>query len=195
VVFFLKDEQLVHRLIESGVSVSGTFVHVQPLVTPTSKVTISNVPPFISDAEIERELTRFGKLASGIRMVPLGCKNANLKHVLSFRRQVFMFLNAQTLNVSFRCMYEGRSYMVYASTGEMRCYECGAIGHVRLSCPVSAVAGPSGTEVQVNSHRNQAVINTEEVENDKETPTEEVRNDEDVVIDSVRKEKELSDGN
>ncbi len=87
--------------------------------------------------------------------------------------------------------------MVYASTGEMRCYECGAIGHVRLSCPVSAVAGPSGiqTEVQVNSHRNQTVIHTEEVENDKEIPTEEVRNDEDVVIDSVRKEKELSDGN
>ncbi len=86
--------------------------------------------------------------------------------------------------------------MVYASTGEMRCYECGAIGHVRLSCPVSAVAGPSGiqTEVQVNSHRNQTVIHTEEVENDKEIPTEEVRNDEDVVIDSVRKEKELSDG-
>ncbi len=96
VVVFLKDEQLVHRLIESGISVSGTFVHVQLLVTPTSKVTISNVPPFISDAEIERELTRFGKLASGIRMVPLGCKNANLKHVLSFRRQVFVFKFANT---------------------------------------------------------------------------------------------------
>ncbi len=83
-------------MIESGISVSGTFVHVQLLVTPTSKVTISNVPPFISDAEIERELTRFGKLASGIRMVPLGCKNANLKHVLSFRRQVFVFKFANT---------------------------------------------------------------------------------------------------
>ncbi len=108
-----------------------------------------------------------------------------------------MFLNSQMLNVSFRCMYEGRSYMLYASTGEMRCYECGAIGHVRLSCPVSAVAGPSGiqTEVQVNSHRKQTVINTEDVENDKEIPTEEVRNDEEIVTDSVRKENELSDGN
>ncbi len=34
-------------------------------------------------------------------MVPLGCKHESLKHVLSFRRQVFMFLNAPTLNVSF----------------------------------------------------------------------------------------------
>ncbi len=44
--------------------------------------------------------------------------------------------------------------MLYESTGEMLCYECGAIGHIMLSCPVSAVAGPSGieTEVQVNSH-------------------------------------------
>lgn len=111
VVVFLKDEQLVHHLIESRISVSGVFVQVQPLVTPTSTVIISNVPPFIPDTEIEHELTRFGKLASGIRMVPLGCKNANLKHVLSFRWQVFMFLNLHILNVSFRCMYEGRSNM------------------------------------------------------------------------------------
>lgn len=112
VVVFLKDEQLVHRLIESGISLCGAFVQVQPLATPTSRVTISNVPPFIPDPEIEREPTRFRKFAIGIRMVPLGCK---------------------TLNVSFRCTYEGRSFMLYASTGEMRCYECGA-RKVILSC-------------------------------------------------------------
>lgn len=90
--------------------VSGAFVHVQPLMTPTSKATISNVPPFIPDADIECELSHFGKLANGIRMVPLGCKNLNLKHVLWFRRQG---LNLQTVNVSFQCMYEGKSCMLY----------------------------------------------------------------------------------
>ena len=39
-----------------------------------------------------------------MRMIPLGCKNEDLKHVLSFRRQVFMFLNSasQALDASFR---------------------------------------------------------------------------------------------
>lgn len=115
--------------------VSGAFVIVQPLVSPTIKVIISNVPPFIPDEDIQHELSRYGKFASAIKMVPLGCKHESLKHVLSFRRQVFMFLNAPTLNVSFRCVYEGKSYMLYANTGEMRCFECSSVGHVRLSCP------------------------------------------------------------
>uniref|UniRef100_A0A0E9W5C1 Uncharacterized protein n=1 Tax=Anguilla anguilla TaxID=7936 RepID=A0A0E9W5C1_ANGAN len=29
-----------------------------------------------------------------MKMISLGCKTAELKHVLSFRRQVFMFLNS-----------------------------------------------------------------------------------------------------
>ena len=97
------------------------------------------MPPFIPNADIERELSRFGRLAGAIRMIPLGCKNANLKHVLSFRRQVFMFLNTPSLNVSFRCLHEGRSYMVYASTGELRCFGCGNVGHVRMNCPNATV--------------------------------------------------------
>lgn len=135
VVVFLKEELLVNRLVESGIVVSGAFVIVQPLISPTVKVVISNVPPFIPDEDIQRELLRYGKFASGIKMIPLGCKNESLKHVLSFRRQVFMFLNAPTLNVSFRCVYEGKSYMLYANAGELRCYDCGAVGHVRLTCP------------------------------------------------------------
>lgn len=135
VVVFLKEELLVNRLVESGIVVSGAFIIVQPLMSPTVKVVISNVPPFIPDEDIQRELLRYGKFASGIKMIPLGCKNESLKHVLSFRRQVFMFLNAPTLNVSFRCVYEGKSYMLYANAGELRCYDCGAVGHVRLTCP------------------------------------------------------------
>ncbi len=148
VVVFLKEEQLVNRLVESGIVVSGAFVIVQPLVSPTVRVIISNVPPFIPDEDIQRELLRYGKFASGIKMVPLGCKHESLKHVLSFRRQVFMFLNASTLNVSFRCVYEWK--LLYASTGEMRCFECGSVGHVRLLCPhregVRNEAGQSNDE-------------------------------------------------
>lgn len=94
--------------------------------------------------------------------VPLGCKNANLKLVLSFRQ------HKRLMWCFHACMHAGR--LLYTSTGELN-YECGAVGHVRLSCPVSAVACPSRieTEVQVNSHRNQMVINTEHVENDSDS--------------------------
>lgn len=135
VVVFVKEESQVNRLISSGIVVSGDFITVSPLVAPTVKVTISNMPPFNQSNEIERELLRNGKLASAIKTVPLGCKHEALKHVMSFRRQVFMFLNEQELDVSFRVWHEGRAYMVYANTGNMKCFECGDVGHKRLACP------------------------------------------------------------
>ena len=147
VVIFLSSETLVNRLVESGVWVNGVFLTVSPLVAPTVKVTISNVPPFIPNADIERELSRFGRFSGGIRMVPLACKNAGLKHVLSFRRHAFMFLEDPALDVSFRVWHEGRSFMVYATTGGLRCFECGDVGHKRQTCPHKAnreeAAGPS----------------------------------------------------
>ncbi len=70
-------------------------------------------------------------------MIPLGCKNAALRHVLSFRRQVFMFLNSpeRTLEVSFRVIHGESSYMVYASTDSLRCFVCGDLGHKRFASP------------------------------------------------------------
>ena len=91
VVVFLKEKTLADRLVEHGITVSGEFYTVVPLVSPTAKVTISNVPPFIPNDDIVRELSHFGKMASDVRMIPLNCKSSALQHVLSFRRRVLMF--------------------------------------------------------------------------------------------------------
>ncbi len=144
---FLKEENLANHLVSSGISVSGLFVAVSPLVNPTRKVIHSNVPPFIPDDEIKRALQCFGKFASPLKTIPLGCKNMALKHVMSFRRQVAMFLNRPDLDVSFRVSYEGKTYMVYASTGSLKCFDCGYVGHKRSACPHKT--GSSG--VSVNS--------------------------------------------
>ncbi|KAI7811476.1 hypothetical protein IRJ41_016490 [Triplophysa rosa] len=107
--------------LKSGIWVKETFVPVTPLSAPATKVT----------------LMRFGKIASPVKTVPLGCKNAALKHVISFRRHVYMFLNSQerTLEVSFRVTHGKDSFMVYASTENMRCFECGDLGHKLFACP------------------------------------------------------------
>ncbi|KAI2646057.1 Transposon TX1 uncharacterized 82 kDa protein [Labeo rohita] len=111
VVVFLKEEQLVAQLIESGVVINGSFCPILPLATLTSKVIISNVPPFIPDEVIERELIRFGRIASPIKVISLGCKSSELKHVMSFRRKVFMFLKEPTLDISFRVTDEVQANM------------------------------------------------------------------------------------
>lgn len=138
VVVFVEKEDIVNQLISDGIVVSGDFLIISPLVAPTTRVTISNVPPFIRNDEIEKALSRYGKKASEIKMIPLGCKNAALKHVMSFRRQVFMFLNEPELDISFRVMHEGKAYFIYANTGSLKCFECGDIGHKRHACPHKA---------------------------------------------------------
>lgn len=137
VVVFLRDEPLVHQLIGSGVFIRELFVQVSPLSVPSTRITVSGVPPFIPNELLEAELRRFGKFASGFKTVSLGCKDPKLRHVQSLRRQVFMFLDppSQTLDVSFRVKHGDGAYMVYASSGSLRCFECGDVGHKRVVCP------------------------------------------------------------
>lgn len=137
VVVFFKKVVFAQKIIASGIWVKDVFAQVTPLAAPATKVTISNVPPFIKNEAIELELARFGKFASTMKMIPLGCSNNELKHVMSFRRYTFMFLKdaSRTLDVSFRVRHGERSFAVFASTGSLRCFECGDIGHQRRSCP------------------------------------------------------------
>ncbi len=53
-VVFLKTEQLVNQLTESRIWIKEIFVPVTPLAAPATKVTISNVPPFISNDDLEK---------------------------------------------------------------------------------------------------------------------------------------------
>ena len=145
-VVFLKDQSCVSELIESGLTLDEEFFPDSPLAVPSTRITVSCVPPFIPNEALERELKRFGKFASGFRTVALGCKDVKLKHVQSLRRQVYMFLDSstQTLDVSFRVRHEESFYMVYASYGSMKCFECGDVGYKRIACPHRQhTAGPA----------------------------------------------------
>ncbi|KAG7478767.1 Transposon TX1 putative 82 kDa ORF 1 [Solea senegalensis] len=137
VVVFLKQESDVVKLVESGLVLSEEYIQVSPLAVPSTRITVSGVPPFVSNEALEKELRRFGKFASGFRSVGLGCKDLKLRHVQSFRRQVLMYLDSptQTLDVSFRVKHENGYYMVFASSGNMKCFECGDVGHKRIACP------------------------------------------------------------
>ncbi|KAK0148201.1 Transposon TX1 uncharacterized protein [Merluccius polli] len=130
VVVFVKEERLVADLLASGVTLNG--------LCPRSRSPLPGSPSlFIPNEALEQELQRFRKMASGFKTVGLGCKSDKLKHVQSFRRHVHMFLTcpSQTLDVSFRVRHGEGNYMVYASSGSMKCFECGDVGHRRAACP------------------------------------------------------------
>ncbi|GAA6094935.1 scavenger receptor cysteine-rich type 1 protein M130-like [Tachysurus ichikawai] len=103
-------EQVGHKnvngLIVSVIWVKETRVTITPLSTSATKVTISNVPPFICDDVNVKELTRFRKT-----------------------------VGEKTLDVYFRVIKDKNSYMVYGSTESLGCFECVNIEHKRFTCP------------------------------------------------------------
>ncbi len=123
--------------MQSGIVIQDTFTPVMPLVQPARKILLSNVPPFIKDELLTTELSRHGKIVSQMKKISLNCKSPLLKHVVCFRRQVYMILrnDAEDLNVAFRFRMDGFDYVVFATSEPLKCFECGQEGHIRRSCP------------------------------------------------------------
>lgn len=149
VVLFLDSLDKVHMVVEQGVVIQGTLVPVMPLSSPTKKIILSKVAPFISNEMLQKELMRHGQLMSPIKMLPLGCKSPLLKHVVSFRRQVFMILknNTEELNLLLKFRVDNSDYTVHVSSDTMKCFGCGKEGHLIKTCPLkdsSESAAPGG---------------------------------------------------
>ncbi|TWW77602.1 Transposon TX1 uncharacterized 82 kDa protein ORF 1 [Takifugu flavidus] len=151
VVLFVDKVEQANRLVETGISVGGRFEAVLPLTQPSTRVTLSNVPPFISGKFLARELARFGKIVSPIRKVLSGCKSPLLKHVVSHRRELYMILNnrAEELNVRFHVKVEEFDYMLYASSSVMKCSGSGEEGHLIRACPGRAGSVLVGSKGQI----------------------------------------------
>ncbi|KAK3546563.1 hypothetical protein QTP70_028508, partial [Hemibagrus guttatus] len=75
IVVFLNDVEKVRKLTQNGIVGNNETILVSPLSSPAKKVMLCNVPPFISDEAIVKELSRYGRMVSPIKKIPLGCKS------------------------------------------------------------------------------------------------------------------------
>lgn len=152
-VVFLKEVEMVNHLVECGLTVQDVFVPVLPLSNLSKKVLLSNVPPFISDKALENILARYGKLVGPIKMIPLGLKIPELRHVMSFRRQAVMILSAEfaMLEVSVKLTVLGKDYTIFISTESMKCFACAKYGHIKTACPLVKEAQHARDGIETNS--------------------------------------------
>lgn len=82
----LADVQRVQGSTEGGIAVNDAFVLRLQLSSPSNKLALSDVPPFISNTTIQGVLERYGKVTAPIQMIPPSLKNPDIEHVTSFRR-------------------------------------------------------------------------------------------------------------
>lgn len=137
VVCFLNTVENANNVVERGVVIRGLFTPVLSLSTPARKVILSNIPPFIKDEALVKELSRFGKLVAPVKKIAIGSKSELIKHVVSFRRFTYMILseNRTELNLNLKFRFDDFDYTVYVSTDIMKCFGCGKTGHLARACP------------------------------------------------------------
>ncbi|XP_078471539.1 uncharacterized protein LOC144733488 [Lampetra planeri] len=141
VVFFMESEKVANAAMEKGLTVGDWHLTLEPMSSPSVRVIVSNVPPYIPDKDIQDHLAKLGTLTSNLQRVPLGLKNPALRHVLSFRRQVYMLVpNGQLEEGSFVVMNGGRAHRLFYCKDVLKCNLCKAEGHVKKHCPMTANA-------------------------------------------------------
>lgn len=81
----------LHAVLDENVGKVYLQWFVSPLFLPSTQINVSGVIP---NELLEKELTHFGKFASGFRTVCFHCKDVRLLRIQSLMRQVFIYLNA-----------------------------------------------------------------------------------------------------
>lgn len=164
VVVFLKSVEKANELVEKGIVVNNLFTPVLPLSTPSKKVTLSNIPPFVSDDTLVKILSRYGKLVSPIKKILIGTASPLLKHVVSFRRFAYMILkDSEELDLTFNIKVDNFDYVFYATTDKMKCFNCGGVGHLIRNCTKrnkedNASTDGQNMEVSLNSGDEERVV-------------------------------------
>ncbi len=101
------------------------FVSVLPLSMPSKRVTLSNVPPFLSDEILTKALSRYGKLVSPIKKIPISATSPLLKHIVSFRRFAYMIVqDDEELDLSLSFKVDDFDYIIFVSTAKTTCFRC-----------------------------------------------------------------------
>ncbi len=203
IVIFLSTVEKANELVEAGIVVDELFTPVLPLSTPSKKVTLSNVPPFLSDEILAKTLSRYGKLVSPIKKIPIRSESSLLKHVVSFRRFVYMVMNDDAdLDVSLHFRADEYDYIIYVTTDKMKCFNCGQSGHLIRACPAKNLNNPSAGG-DVRTGRSDVVVDAapDEAGPSDEAPgvsglqVVEDKNDDDLPVITVTAAKDLAPEN
>lgn len=139
ICIYLVSKNVVESFMSSykGITLNNTFVEARRLVSPARRVIISNVSPCLPHEVVENELKQLGlKVVSSIRCIGAGINREGYRHILSFRRQVYIVLDeGEKLPDSTVISYKGNAFRIFLTTDEIRCFTCKKLGHISSKCP------------------------------------------------------------
>ena len=99
IALYFRSKEMVQLAVSTGLELNDTYVELTPLVLPTQRIVLSNVYPEIPNSLLEKTLSSFCKIVSAFRPIPLGTKESELSHIMSFRRSVNVLINQNLTSI------------------------------------------------------------------------------------------------
>lgn len=121
----------------SSITINNQDIQARRLITPASRITLSNVCPTIPHGTLEIELKKLDlNLVSPVTFIKIGVSNPEYGHIFSFRRQVFTSPLSPESNIpeSFTLTYENTLYRIFVSVDGLTCFKCKQPGHIAVNC-------------------------------------------------------------
>nr|CAH7723180.1 unnamed protein product [Callosobruchus chinensis] len=138
VCIYFSSKDVVDKFLDdyNEITLHNSTIKIRRLLTPATRLVISNVCPTIPHDIIEDNLQRLGlNLVSPISFLRIGATLAEYSHILSFRRQVYISHTDTEIPQSFEVTHENVTYRVFFSSDSQKCYKCNTAGHIAARCP------------------------------------------------------------
>uniref|UniRef100_A0A6P7FH09 Uncharacterized protein LOC114330220 n=1 Tax=Diabrotica virgifera virgifera TaxID=50390 RepID=A0A6P7FH09_DIAVI len=140
ICIYLTNSNLVEQLLTShpNIQIGNITLNIRRLVSPTKRIVISNISPTVPHDLVESAIKNLGlELASLISFLRAGIPGDKYSHILSFRRQVYVFSNTDNfeLQTSIVIPFEDTDNRIFLSTDKMECFICKQPGHIASKCP------------------------------------------------------------
>lgn len=142
ICIYLSSKDLVESFMSAhgGIKLNDSIIPARRLVSPAKRIILSNVSPSLPHEILEKELKQMKlQVVSPVRFIGAGIPKEGYKHILSFRRQVYVVCNEHDkLPDSLVIQFRGNAFRVFLTTDEIRCFQCKRIGHVASKCPTNS---------------------------------------------------------
>ena len=129
---------------QGNIRIREHVLELRPLITKYKKLILSNVCPIIPHSVIITALNNIDVVTtSQLTFLRAGISEPGFTHILSFRRQVYIYPDSLSkIPESLQINYGDTSYCIYVTTDTLTCFLCKKPGHIAKNCKTTPAAIP-----------------------------------------------------